>query len=77
MQAETRKRKMLLDSNHVTPEAMNFERETKLRKLAQRGVVTLFNAVRKQQKDQEQSAQGAGRALACIFSFNLYYFLLF
>lgn len=57
-QAESRKRRMLLDSNHVLPESMNYERETKLRKMANKGVVALFNAVRKQQKDEEEVSQG-------------------
>ena len=52
---------MRADSNHQTPEDMSYERETKLRKIANKGVVALFNAVRRQQK-AEQEAHDAAEA---------------
>jgi len=45
-----RKRKLLSNDRHVLPSVNDREMERKLRKLATKGVVQLFNAINKQQK---------------------------
>jgi hypothetical protein len=48
------KKKMLANKDHHIPEFLNEAEEVRLRKLATKGVVQLFNAVRKQQKQQQE-----------------------
>jgi hypothetical protein len=45
-----RQKQLLMNKDHFVPEVLNNEWETKLRKIATKGVVQLFNALNKQQK---------------------------
>ncbi|XP_013411480.1 RRP15-like protein isoform X1 [Lingula anatina] len=63
-QAEIRERKLKKrlweEMNRVKPDILEKEKERSLQRIAQRGVVQLFNAVRKQQKDLEDKLKEAG-----------------
>lgn len=52
-------KKALKQKGRVIPDFTTFEYEKRLRKVATRGVVKLFNAIRTQQKMTEVAVQGA------------------
>lgn len=54
----TAERKALKEKGRVIPDYTNFDYEKGLRKVATRGVVKLFNAVRTQQKATEVAVTG-------------------
>ncbi|XP_055903114.1 RRP15-like protein [Eupeodes corollae] len=58
---QAKKLKNQLLALRVKPSSDEFERERALRKIATRGVVQLFNAVRLQQKDIDQQLKEAGK----------------
>ncbi|KAI8061836.1 Rrp15p-domain-containing protein [Gilbertella persicaria] len=62
-------KKALKEKGRVIPDFSSFEYEKRLRKVATRGVVKLFNAIRTQQKVTEvavQNAAGTRKTLAAI-----------
>lgn len=61
LEVEERKKKKQITSLRIRPTLMDRERERAFKKIATKGVVQLFNAVRTQQKDLVQKLDAAGR----------------
>eukprot|EP01116_Phalansterium_solitarium_P014248 TRINITY_DN31832_c0_g1_i1.p2 TRINITY_DN31832_c0_g1~~TRINITY_DN31832_c0_g1_i1.p2 ORF type:complete len:318 (+),score=141.83 TRINITY_DN31832_c0_g1_i1:22-954(+) len=59
-------RKLLSNRDHVVPDHSNAEYEKKLKKIATRGVVQLFNAITKQQKQDQELADAEPKKVKTI-----------
>lgn len=60
-EVEAKKKRKPITSLRIRPTMMDRERERAFKKIATKGVVQLFNAVRTQQKDLKQKLDAAGR----------------
>lgn len=61
LEVEAKKKRKQIMSLRIRPTMMDRERERAFKKIATKGVVQLFNAVRTQQKDLVQKLDAAGR----------------